>query len=80
MRSPSQPRHELVNVRDVERRTGLPLHEAERASGVQTLVRVNPDGTREQMLRIPVSLLVDCADGAGATDADDAPELLPESA
>jgi hypothetical protein len=52
-------RHELVHLDEVERRTGRSPSEILGESGVQTLVRISADGSREQMLRIPVTLLLD---------------------
>jgi hypothetical protein len=50
--------HELVNIADVERRTGRSSEDLLLETGVQSLVRISRDGSREEMLRIPVRLLL----------------------
>jgi hypothetical protein len=53
------PRHILISVDEVEGRTGRPVPEILDETGVQSLVRISPSGKREQMLRVPVTLLLD---------------------
>jgi hypothetical protein len=54
----SEPRHVLVTLRDAERLTGQRHEELLTARDVQTLIRVRPDGRREELLRIPTALLL----------------------
>jgi len=51
--------HVLLNVADAERRTGRSSADLLLETGVQSLVRISRDGSREEMLRIPVRLLLD---------------------
>ena len=51
--------HQLVNIADAERRTGRSSEDLLLETGVQSLVRISRDGSREEMLRIPVRLLLD---------------------
>ena len=51
--------HELVNIADAERRTGRSSEDLLLETGVQSLVRISRDGSREEMLRVPVRLMLD---------------------
>ena len=53
-----EPRHVLVSLADTERLTGLSPAELLAERDVQTLIRVGAKGAREEMLRIPVALLL----------------------
>jgi hypothetical protein len=68
VRGRNDPRHRLVLLEDVERLTGLSPEEVLRLPDTQQLVRVAEDGTREELIRIPVELLGTSPDAAEAEE------------
>jgi hypothetical protein len=57
MRWRKAPSHTLVARADVQRLTGSTAAEILTKSDTQALVRVAADGSREELLRIPLELL-----------------------
>lgn len=49
----------LVAWKDVPRLTGLEPAELLRLTNTQQLTRVDKDGTREELVRVPIELLLD---------------------
>ncbi len=56
------PAHQLITEADASRLTGLSSAELLDERDVQTLVRVNRDGTSERMLRVPTALILEAPD------------------
>jgi hypothetical protein len=54
----SPPEHSLIRFRDAKRLTGRTVEDLQLEMRVQSLVRVRPNGKREEMLRIPDALLL----------------------
>jgi hypothetical protein len=57
VRPRNEPKHRLVSVKDARRLTGLGPEELLRQPDTQRLVRLAEDGTREELIRVPVELL-----------------------
>jgi hypothetical protein len=57
MRWRKEPRHKLVPLEDVRGVTGLDADEILRLGDTQRLVRIDGNGTREELIRIPIELL-----------------------
>lgn len=57
MRWRKEPRHRLVPLKDVRGVTGLDPDEILLLGDTQQLVRIDGEGTREELIRIPVELL-----------------------
>jgi hypothetical protein len=53
----SGPSHRLVAIQDVRRLTGQNAQELLRRADTQLLVRIDKDGRREEMVRVPLDLL-----------------------
>jgi len=74
MRWRKEPRHKLVPVKDVRGVTGLDPDEILRLGDTQRLVRIDGNGTREELIRMPIELLRTQPDGdepvAGGRDRD----------
>jgi hypothetical protein len=49
----------LVAMKDVRRLTGLEPAEVLRQTGTQKLTRIDKRGVREEVVRVPVELLID---------------------
>ena len=58
MRWYRKPGFKLVAVKDVRRLTGLEPSELLRQKNTQELTRVDESGAREEVLRVPVELLI----------------------
>jgi hypothetical protein len=58
MRWRSKPSHTLVLKKDVRRLTGIDADEVLLLSGTQGLVRVSDKGAREELVRLPLTLLI----------------------
>jgi hypothetical protein len=71
MRPRSEPRHRLVLLEDARRLTGLSPEELLGQPDTQQLVRLGEDGTREELIRVPVELLLSPDPVSG--DPDDTP-------
>ena len=50
-------------MRDVRRLTGLEPTEALRRPGTQELTRIDESGVREELLRVPVELMIEEPEG-----------------
>jgi hypothetical protein len=50
-------------MKDVRRLTGLELAEVLRRPGVQQLTRIDESGAREELVRVPVELLIEEPEG-----------------
>lgn len=59
MRYRQSPRHRLITATDAVRLTGLSADALLGERDVQTLLRVNANGTSERMLRVPLVLLLE---------------------
>ena len=57
MRWRKEPRHKLVPLKEVRRETGLDPDEILRLGDTQSLVRIDGNGAREELMRIPIELL-----------------------
>jgi hypothetical protein len=64
MRWRTAPRHKLLPLKDVRGETGLDPEEILRRPDTQRLVRIDGNGTREELVRIPVELLASELDEA----------------
>lgn len=62
MRWRSSPSHKLITATDAVRLTGLSADKLLGERDVQTLLRVNANGTSERMLRVPLVLLLESED------------------
>jgi hypothetical protein len=64
MRWRNAPRHKLLLLKNVRGETGLDADEILRRPDTQRLVRIDGNGTREELVRIPIELLRSEIDGA----------------
>ena len=53
-----EPRHKLVPLKEVRGATGLDPDEIMLRGGTQRLVRIDGNGVREELIRIPIELLL----------------------
>jgi hypothetical protein len=72
VRPRNEPRHRLVSLKDARRLTGLSPEQLLRQPDTQLLVRVGEDGTREELIRLPIELLRPPESAPG--DAEDTPK------
>jgi hypothetical protein len=54
-----KPGFKLVAVKEVRRLTGLEVSELLHRPNVQRLTRIDESGAREELLRVPVELLIE---------------------
>jgi hypothetical protein len=54
-----RPGFKLVAVKEVRRLTGLEVSELLRRPNIQQLTRISESGAREELLRVPVELLIE---------------------
>ena len=64
MRWRNGPSHRLVALKDIRRLTGLSPTQVLQERDTQQLVRVGDNGVREEVVRIPLGLLVAEKEGA----------------
>ena len=62
MRWRKEPDHKLIALKDVRRLTGLEPVELLRRPDTQKLARIDRSGTREELVRVPVGLLIQTRD------------------
>jgi hypothetical protein len=67
------PRHKLLLLKDVQDETGLSPEEILRRPDTQRLLRIDGNGTREELVRIPIELLLSQLDGAEPPSAQERP-------
>lgn len=58
MRWRKQPRHRLIALIDARRLTGLEAADLLRRTDTQKLIRIDESGRREELLRVPIGLLI----------------------
>jgi hypothetical protein len=68
VRPRNEPRHRLVPLADARRLTGLSPEELLRQPDTQHLVRLAEDGSREEVIRLPVELLRSAESAPGDED------------
>jgi len=54
-----KPGFKLIAVKDVRRLTGLELSELLSRQAIQRLTRIDESGAREEVVRVPVELLIE---------------------
>lgn len=64
MRWRAEPDHKLIALKDVRRLTGLDPAELLGLPDTQQLARIDQKGGREELVRVPIRLLIETQDEA----------------